>query len=258
MSAAQKLQPEDMGSVKLFNRTGVAVSPIDSKAQAEASEELMVPPFDPTSAIAQARAEYERDARPVGTMPPPANVAGVAEQVKGMVTGRKPAVLLDKIAERLAFERSGTRLYEALLSKLDVRGTFDGGPSREDLVRFHDGELRHFQLLATALSTLGGDPTAMTPCADVSAVATMGLPQVLADPRTTLGQALQSILIAELADNDGWTLLIQLCREISSDELAERFELAKREEDEHLESVRRWISAYVLAAAHREPTDSRA
>jgi hypothetical protein len=47
--------------------------------------------------------------------------------------GEKPTLLLDKLGERLAFERSGTRLYEALVSKHDAFGSFSGGPSREDL-----------------------------------------------------------------------------------------------------------------------------
>ena len=36
---------------------------------------------------------------------------------------------MDKIGERLAFERTGTRLYEALVSKHEAFGSFPGGPS---------------------------------------------------------------------------------------------------------------------------------
>lgn len=45
-------------------------------------------------------------------------------------------------------------------------------------------------MLSEAIVDMGGDPTAQTPCADVSAVAAMGLIQVLTDPRTTLAQGL--------------------------------------------------------------------
>jgi hypothetical protein len=42
-------------------------------------------------------------------------------------------LLVDKLGERLAFERSGTRLYETLLSKFDSYGPFEGGPERAEL-----------------------------------------------------------------------------------------------------------------------------
>ena len=41
---------------------------------------------------------------------------------------------MDKLGERLAFEHAGARLYEALLAKHRAYGSFDGGPSADDLV----------------------------------------------------------------------------------------------------------------------------
>jgi hypothetical protein len=35
-----------------------------------------------------------------------------------MLGGKEPIVFLDKLGERAAFERSGTRLYETLIAKL--------------------------------------------------------------------------------------------------------------------------------------------
>lgn len=249
-------KPEDTGTPPLINRTGAKASPIDSAAQAEAAAELSGDvKANGHSELAEVRAEYEREAHPIGTMPPPATARGVGKQIKGAIVRKKPNLLLDKLAERCAFERSGTRLYEGIIAKLEARGTFDGGPSLEQLQHLRGEELAHFKLLARAIEDMGADPTAMTPCADVTAVASSGLVQVIADPRTTLAQALQAILIAELADGDGWQMLIELCEDAGEDELAEQFEEALREENQHLALVRAWLSAHNEAAVSRVDTE---
>jgi glyoxylase-like metal-dependent hydrolase (beta-lactamase superfamily II) len=222
-------QPEDTGTPPLMNRTGKDASPIDSAAQAKNAEETpIVGQLNGGSELASVRAEYEASARPVGTMPIPMSPKGLAQQATGLAGGKKPNVFLDKLSERLAFERSGTRLYEGVIAKLDARGTFPNGPTREALVAIHDEELKHFKMLSAVVERLGADPTVMSPCADVGAVASSGLVQVIADPRTTLPQALHAILIAELVDTDGWQLLIDLCEDLGHDELMADFQAGLR------------------------------
>lgn len=70
-----------------------------------------------------------------------------------------------------------------------------------------------------------------------------------------MAQALQAILIAELADGDGWQMLIELCEDAGEDDLAEQFEDALHEETEHLAMVRSWLSAYNEAAVSRVDTE---
>ncbi len=150
---------------------------------------------------------------------------------------------MDKLGERLAFERTGSRLYEALLAKHDVDGSFAGGPSREDLVEILSEELAHFRLLAEAIETLGGDPTELTPSANVQLVASHGIGQVLTDPTTSLAQCLEAIAMAELADNECWETLGGLAQLAANDALATQCEQALATETEHLEKVRAWIAA---------------
>jgi hypothetical protein len=99
------------------------------------------------------------------------------------------------------------------------------------------------------MQQMGGDPTAQTPCADSIATASMGLIQVLTDPRTTLAQCLNAILTAELTDNAGWELLITLAEDAGETELAGRFLGALAEEQEHLAIVRGWLTALVARGA---------
>ena len=93
------------------------------------------------------------------------------------------------------------------------------------------------------MEKLGGDPTAQTPCADVSAVAASGFMQVLNDPRTTLAQCLNAMLAVELADNAGWELLADLAEDAGQSDMASQFLAALAEEQEHLVIVKGWLKA---------------
>lgn len=240
------------------NRTGIKTSPIDSKdiiAQAQKSQ-----PSSPgdAQAIAAVRKQYAREAADgLGSVPPPASLKGMAKTAVDMLKGGKPTVFIDKLGERLAFERSGVRLYEGALSKLDVFGSWDGGPSRELLTKILEDELSHFALLKEAMEKLGADPTAMTPSADLTSVISMGVPAAISDARTNLRQAMQALLVAELTDNASWELLIDLARGLGHDSMAERFQQALDSEAEHLALVKGWLASGVATEA-RAHMDSAA
>jgi hypothetical protein len=99
------------------------------------------------------------------------------------------------------------------------------------------------------MEQLGGDPTAQTPCADVIATASMGLMQVVTDPRTTMAQSLNAILTAELTDNAGWELLAQLAEEAGEEELTGKFLGALSQEQEHLRVIKAWLATLVSERA---------
>lgn len=242
-------KPTDIGK----NRTGIAASPIDSR-RTEAGAEIDAPMPTDGYILETERVRWAREAPPLGSVPPPASVKGVVKTALEGVKGHKATVFLDKLGERIAFERTGTRLYEALLAKLEAADVHQGGPTRLNIEKIRNEEREHFALLRDCMIQLGGDPTAMTPSADVIAVASLGWVQVLADPRTTLTQCLDVMLTAELADNDGWSLLIALAEGLGQDELAGRFRTALQQEDEHLVKVRGWINAAVIGQAGVAPT----
>ena len=185
--------------------------------------------------LAKIRLQYAKESDPVGSLPEP--------QQLGM-----NAVLMDKLGERLAFERAGTRLYDALMVKCAADGSA-GIPAKE-LKHIRDEEATHFALIGAAIQSLGGDPTAQTPSAHVAGVEGMGLMQVLNDPKTTVVQALHAILVAEMTDNAAWEELVELVTEAGNDDLVERFTEARDEEQEHLEKVQGWYKAATLASAN--------
>jgi rubrerythrin len=233
----QKTKPTELGQ----NRTGVQTAPARTKEMLENTEAM---PADPRGAHAAAleRAELSSEAPPIGTMPLPANVKGAVKAAAKAVKGEHAPVFLDKLGERLAFERTGVRIYDAVLAKLPASRKTEGTLTSEALAAIRDEELAHFHLCREAMEKMGGDPTAVTPSADVMGVASTGLLQVVTDPRVTLTQALDALLTAELTDNDGWKLLISMAEALGQEDLARRFTDALAAEDRHLQMVRAWLS----------------
>ena len=234
-----------------FNRTGIATSPKLSAEMVQGTKEFSAGLDGDGLSIAAVREEYARTGEKVGSVPPPLTLGGVASAAVQGIRGTHPLEFIDKVGARLGFERTGVRLYEALISKLDASGGFPGGPSRVELEEIMRDEYLHFLLLVDTVTKLGGDPTVVTPSADVAATLSRGILDVLVDPRTTFVQALEAILAAELVDNDAWEMLIMGAQKRGDDELVLRFESASADEDRHLANVRAWLAA---AQSHPEPT----
>lgn len=218
-----------MREMEGINRTGALLAGERAVAMLEATKEFCPSSDGDARAVAAVRVAYaqESDRSPL---------------VEATKEGGMP-LLLDKLGERLAFERAGTRLYQALLSKHEAYGTFEGGPAREDIEHILTEEFAHFEMLREAITALGGDPTELTPGANVQLTASGGLCQVMTDHRVDFVQSLESILVAELTDNDSWEALAELARLANADELAQRCEGALLTEQEHLDKVRAWVAA---------------
>jgi len=213
------------------NHTGLALHPDQLKDMIQGARE-----FPPTSSggpagLADMRVEYARAGEPHATMPVSTSISA----------DRLP--VLDKLGARLQFERTGTRLYDALISKLDAYGGFEGGPSRQQLLEIREQELAHALLVQELIRSLGGDPTVVTPCANVQATASKGICDVLVDPRTSFIDCLETILVAELADQDSWAQLARAVEPLGDSGMSSKIAQAQQTELEHLAKVRGWIEA---------------
>lgn len=245
-----------------LNRTGIQMSPLDTADMVSGADEIaeaispasneadaLAAPARARLADACLRGSYALQADSLGSVPIPGTVKGMAKSGVAMLTGKRPQVLIDKLGERLAFERGGVRLYDGLLVKCKALG---GDLTAEDsaaLQRFRDEELEHFGLVVQAIEELGGDPTAQTPCADLVGVESMGLMQAMSDPRTSLLQGLHVMLDAELIDNASWELLDQLARTAGHDDIADRFGVAIRQEAVHLQTIKALVTRLTLVDA---------
>lgn len=237
--------PQSMG----MNKSGIDMATQGAQEMTEAVRE-----FPPSSqggerTLAEFRTPYLTEADPIGTVPMPGTLKGAAQAGMQKLLGRHAEVLIDKLGGRLAFERTGTRLYDALLGKCLIRTDEAVGVPIEQLQQFRAEEAAHLGLVWDALRQLGADPTCVTPMADTNAVASIGLLQIISDPRMSVAQSLHAIHVAELADNDGWQLLIKLAEEMGQDDMAARFRQALAEEDRHLAEIRRLMEQICLKEA---------
>ena len=224
-----------------MNRTGIQMSPFDSKAMTDVDPDLMQGTEGDNSPMAELRSPYIMDADGLGSVPLPGTVTGMVSMGLEMLKGESPQILLDKLGERLAFERTGTRLYDALITKCEVMlDNTQISMTIDDLEDIREDEARHFLLVSDAIASLGGDPTSQTPSGDLSGVESLGLVQVLNDPRTSIAQSLHAIMTAELSDKAGWETLIALADEHGLTDMVNNFTVALNSEREHLALVQTW------------------
>ena len=221
------------------NRTGIQMSPADTKKMLQEAKGAVFTPGD-DSGLVKIRTAYIEASGPVGSVPPPVTAKGAVKAGMKALTGKKAHVLIDRIGERLAFERTGTRLYEALITKCRAQADGSANQFLTQLEQICADEAAHFRMLVQCMEQLGADPTAQTPAADVTGVESSGLMQVVTDPMTSVTQSMHAALIAELADTDAWDELLKLAQELGQTEMAQLFEKARDEEREHLAAVRQW------------------
>jgi hypothetical protein len=231
------------------NRTGIQTSPLDAKQMQEGIKPFLGDADPELRGDGEVRRDYIEESDNLGSVPVPGSVKGLVKSGVDMLSGKRPQVLVDKLGERLAFERGGTRLYDTLLIKCASSSDTLSANDLTALQTFRDQEAEHFEIVAEALETLGADPTAQTPSADLVGVQSMGLVQAMNDPRTTLIQSLQVMLDAELIDNAGWEMLIELMLANGHDKLARSFDVAAKQEAQHLEHLRALVSRLTLLDA---------
>lgn len=238
-----------------MNRTGVDMSPMHSKAMLEGAERV---PGDveANQMLATRRQEMIMEAGTIGSVPMPGTLKGALSSVMKKATGKSPETFINKLGERLAFERMGVRLYEALITKCETLANQQVGAvfTIDDLRRIRADEARHFQLVHDAITSIGADPTAQTPDADVSAVLSSGVLKVITDIRTTVPQSLEAILTAELADTAAWELLVQMAETMGMSDMAVSFREALEQEERHILQVKQWYTQLMTFEAGGKTT----
>lgn len=90
------------------------MSPLDASAMDD--ETIRLSPDaqgDAARALDGLRREYAAETETIGSIPIPGTVRGMAK-----LTSKRPELLLDKLGERLPFDRGRARLYVALSAKM--------------------------------------------------------------------------------------------------------------------------------------------
>jgi bacterioferritin (cytochrome b1) len=155
--------------------------------------------------------------------------------------------VLDLLSERLAFERAGVKLYDTVLRKARGAGNSMPPQTLEQLEEHRNEEKEHEEWLEAQIRSLGGDAHAKTERVKLVELESSGIERVVQDD-ATLSHLLHALLTAELADNAGWDLLVQLADEAGDRDAKREFKKRLHEEEEHLIFARR----AVLRLARRE------
>lgn len=148
--------------------------------------------------------------------------------------------VIDVLNERLAFERAGVKLYDRILGVMRASGDENVLRMLEEMQGHREEEKEHEEWLEEQIRFLGGDAHAETEKSRLITRESKGIEEVVMSD-AKLPHLFHALLAAELVDNAGWDLLVQLADE-AGDRSAKR-ELKKRlhEEEDHLLFIRKAV-----------------
>lgn len=151
--------------------------------------------------------------------------------------GRELKLLLEKLGEKLAYDRAFCRLYESFLKKRStsfLRNIRVKGLELKTFERHVAMKAAHYEILQDAFLNLGGDPEAIVPSEDLSTIAKLGIVSIFVDPRANMRSILHSVRIVELTGKSTTLYLTRLAYAAGLDDLAMDLEQAVEENEESL------------------------
>lgn len=167
---------------------------------------------------------------------------GVSRAMKKLAQ-QHPDKLLDLLSERLAFERTAVQLYDSVLSKLRIRRDKCVLAMVETLTKQRNEEQDHEVWLEAQVRALGGDAHTETDLSGLVERESRGILDVIAQD-DELPHLFHALLTAELVDENGWKLLLELANEADDAVARREFELRAAAERKHVIYVRSVVSAF--------------
>jgi bacterioferritin (cytochrome b1) len=161
--------------------------------------------------------------------------------------------VIDLLTERLTFERSGVKLYDRILEKMRESEDQQITKMFDQMLEHRDQEKEHEEWLEDQLRAIGGDAHGETEGALLVETESEGIEKVILEQRSSLAQMFHALLVAELADNAGWDLLVQIADEADDPKARRAFKKRLHEEEEHLIFVRRALEKLSIREVLQEP-----
>jgi bacterioferritin (cytochrome b1) len=149
--------------------------------------------------------------------------------------------VVNVLLARLNFERTGVKLYDSIIDKLSLRNDEDAQRVLSTLQEHRDEEKEHEEWLEEQVRSLGGDAHGSSDLSELETRESKGIEEIIIDGDNDIMHNFHALLAAELADNAGWDLLVQLADEAGDREARRQFKKRLHEEEEHLVFVRRVI-----------------
>jgi bacterioferritin (cytochrome b1) len=161
--------------------------------------------------------------------------------------------VIDVLTERLTFERAGVKLYDRIIEKMRESSERSVAKMLDQMVEHRDHEKEHEEWLEAQIRSLGGDAHGKTEKARLVERESKGIEEVILGDGATLPQMFHALMAAELVDNAGWDLLVELADEADDRQAKRAFKKRLREEEEHLIFVRRALEKFAMREVLAEP-----
>ncbi len=165
--------------------------------------------------------------------------------------------VIDVLTERLTFERAGVKLYDSIIANMRASSNPEVARMLPVMKEHRDQEKEHEEWLEEQIRALGGDAHARTEMSELITLESSGVEKVVTGDKNLVHQ-MHALLTAELVDNAGWELLLELADDADDAEARKEFRRRLHEEEEHLLFVRRAVVAFarrnVLGQAVLLPT----
>ena len=167
------------------------------------------------------------------------------------------AKVIDSLNERLAFERAGVKLYDRICDV--IRSGADENPKRmlEEMEQHRSEEKEHEEWLEEQIRTLGGDAHSETDKSRLITRESKGIEEVVMSD-AELPHLFHALLAAELVDNAGWDLLVQIADEAGDRDAKKEFKKRLHEEEDHLLFLRKAMEKLsfneILGESEKLPT----
>ena len=163
-----------------------------------------------------------------------------------MLAKKNPEKVIDVLNERLAFERGGVKLYDKMIERVRASNERAITKMLGQLTEHRDQEKEHEEWLEAQIRGLGGDANASTDKSRLVETESKGIEQVILGGQASLPQMFHALLAAELVDNAGWDLLVELADEAEDDEAKKAFKRRLHEEEEHLVFARKAVEKFAI------------
>jgi bacterioferritin (cytochrome b1) len=148
--------------------------------------------------------------------------------------------VIDLLNERLAFERAGVKLYDRILEVMRAQGDENVLRMREEMESHRAEEKEHEEFLEAQIRFLGGDAHGETEKSRLVTRESKGIEEVVMSD-AQLPHLFHALLAAELVDNAGWDLLVQVADEAGDRDAKKDFKKRLHEEEDHLLFIRKAV-----------------
>lgn len=163
--------------------------------------------------------------------------------------------VIDVLTERLAFERAGVQLYDSIIAKMEEAPDGEIKKMMPEMQAHREHERQHQAWLEGKIRALGGDPDRDTEYSRLVKRESQGIEDVILDGDGSIPHLFHALLSAELTDNAGWEMLVDLAAEAGDEEARAVFNRYLNEEEDHLELCMRAVEAFQRHEVLGEPLE---